>query len=68
MSDPENLVLPLLRAIRTDIGEIRADMREMRGRISIVEATLVSMQQQLDRTRGDVERIKQRLELVDADR
>lgn len=64
--DPENLILPLLRAIRTDIGEIRADMREMRGRISIVEATLVSMQQQLDRTRGDVERIKQRLELVDA--
>ena len=35
MSD--NLVLDMLRAIRGDLGEIKADIREIKERISVLE-------------------------------
>jgi len=68
MSDnPDNLVLSLLRAIRTDIGEIKETLRETQMRPYALELNYVSMRPQLDRVAGDVERIKRRLELTDAD-
>ena len=69
MSDnsPDNLVLSLLRAIRTDIGEIKETPRETQMRLDALELNYVSMRPQLDRVAGDVERIKRRLELTDAD-
>ena len=68
MSDnPDNLVLSLLRTIRTDIGEIKETLRETQMRLYALELNYVSMRPQLDRVAGDVERIKRRLELTDAD-
>ena len=68
MSDnSDNLVLSLLRAIRTDIGEIKETLRETQMRLYALELNYVSMRPQLDRVAGDVERIKRRLELTDAD-
>ena len=65
--NPDNLVLSLLRAIRTDIGEIKETLRETQMRLYALELNYVSMRPQLDRVAGDVERIKRRLELTDAD-
>ena len=68
MSDnSDNLVLSLLRAIRTDIGEIKETLRETQMRLYALEPNYVSMRPQLDRVAGDVERIKRRLEPTDAD-
>ena len=68
MSDnSDNLVLSLLRAIRTDIGEIKKTLRETQMRLDALELNYVSTRPQLDRVAGDVERIKRRLELTDAD-
>ena len=67
MSDnSDNLVLSLLRAIRTDIGEIKETLRETQMRLYALELNYVSMRPQLDRVAGDVERIKRRLELTGA--
>ena len=68
MSDnPDNLVLSLLRIIRADIGEIKETLRETQMRLDALELNYVSTRPQLDRVAGDVERIKRRLELTDAD-
>jgi len=69
---PRDIVLEHLRAVRGDIGALRDDMREMKGRMSGVEdivAALVSadtrMQHSLDRLSERVERVEKRLGLTD---
>jgi predicted nuclease with TOPRIM domain len=64
MSD--NLVLDLLRAIRGDIAEIKADVVELKERIGLLEGATASVSRRLDRLGGDVEQIKRRLDLVSA--
>lgn len=75
--DPNNLVLNLLRAIRGDIGDIKADMIEVKQRLTTVEIQVSNLaateashygqtMQRLDRIGGDMDRIKRRLDLVDA--
>ena len=67
MSDePENLTLNLLRAIRGDVGQIKADIIEIKERLGFLEGIYASMSRRVDRIGGDVERIKVRLDLVDA--
>jgi hypothetical protein len=61
MSD--NLVLELLRAIRTDIGEMKTDIIEVKERLGLLEHQYASLSR---RVGGDVETIKRRLDLVDA--
>ncbi len=66
MSDqPDNLVLNLLRAIRGDISQIKADMIEVKERLGFLEGSYASLSRRVDRIGGDVERIKIRLELVE---
>ena len=64
MSD--NLVLDLLRAIRSDTGEMKADIIEIKERLGLLEAQYSSISRRVDRIGGDVERIKIRLNLHDA--
>ena len=64
MSD--NLVLDLLRAIRGDIGEMKADISEIKERLGILELQYSSLSRRMDRAGGDIDRIKSRLELHDA--
>jgi septation ring formation regulator EzrA len=65
MSDrPEDLVL--VRGIRDDISAIKGDMAEVKERLGLLEAGYASVSRRLDRMSGDIERIKVRLELVDA--
>ena len=76
-ADVENLVLDHLRAIRSDIGELRREFRtelgDLRQRVSSMERHLANLQgdmalvhQRLDHLGERVERIERRLELTDA--
>ena len=67
MSDaPQSLVLELPRAIRGDIGELKADVIEVKERLGLIEQQYASLSRRVDRVGGDVELIKRRLELTEA--
>ena len=67
MSDqPDSLVLNLLRAIRADVGDLKADMVEVKERLGLLAAQYSSLSRGVDRLVGDVERIKRRLDIADA--
>jgi hypothetical protein len=67
MSDgTANLVLDHLRAIRGDVAEIKTDIVEMRDGLGTLDANYANVSRRLARMAGDIERIKQRLDLVDA--
>jgi len=63
MSD--NLVLELLRAMRSDIADIKADIIEIKERLGLLEAGQASLSRRVDRLGGDVDTIKRRLNLID---
>jgi hypothetical protein len=64
--DPDNLILPLLRAVRGDVSHIKGDIIEIKERLGFLEGTYGSLSRRVDRLGGDVERIKTRLDIVDA--
>jgi predicted nuclease with TOPRIM domain len=64
--DPDNLILNLLRAIRGDISQIKGDIIEIKERLGFLEGSYASLSRRVDRLGGDVERIKARLDIVDA--
>ena len=67
MSDPQpNLVLDLLRAMRGDLGEIKADLIELKQRVGLLGAQYAGLSNLIDRIAGDVGLIKRRLDLVEA--
>jgi hypothetical protein len=55
-----------LRAIGDDVAEIKIDLREMRGRVAILEANYASVSFRVDRLGDRLDRIERRLGLVDA--
>lgn len=75
----ENLVLEHLRHIRGDIGVLRVEVREVRDRLATVESQLIGLRRDLTETMASVallngridrladrmERVEQRLGLVD---
>jgi hypothetical protein len=63
MSD--NLVLDMLRAIRSDLTSVRASIVELTERVGLVESGLAALSRRVDRMGGDVEHIKRRLDIVD---
>ena len=67
MSDAsDNLVLQMLRAIRGDLSEVKADLVEIKQRVGLLEGQYASLSARLDRVAGDVALIKRRLDLVEA--
>jgi len=69
----ENLILARLDRIRdevafvrTDIGEIKLDIRELRARMGHVEHAVSTLSIRFDRLTDRVERIELRLGLVDS--
>jgi hypothetical protein len=75
-SEPENLVLVFLRRIDAKGDDLRADMAEVKQRLTTLEiqvANLSSMEsshyaqvmQRLDRHEGRLDRIERRLGLID---
>lgn len=77
MENVENLILEHLRAIRSDVGAVKDDVRELKNRMANLEAGQATMMQHLghqasvsaqqhvsyDRIIERVERIEKRLEI-----
>ena len=66
MADGDNVVLEHLRHIRSAVDGLRDDMREVKGRLGILESQYANLSNRLDRLDGRVERIEQRLNLAEA--
>jgi predicted nuclease with TOPRIM domain len=66
MAETDNLVLEHLRHIRGAVDGLREDMREVKGRLGILETQYVNLSLRLDRLDGRVERIEKRLDLAEA--
>jgi predicted nuclease with TOPRIM domain len=66
MAETDNIVLEHLRHIRSAVDGLRDDMREVKGRLGILESQYANLSNRLDRLDGRVERIEQRLNLADA--
>jgi hypothetical protein len=62
----DNMVLSLLRAMRGDTSQIKSDVIEIKERLGFLEGSYASLSRRVDRIGGDVERIKTRLDIVDA--
>jgi predicted nucleic acid-binding Zn-ribbon protein len=66
MAEIDNIVLEHLRHIRSAVDGLRDDMREVKGRLGILESQYANLSNRLDRMDSRVERIEQRLSLADA--
>ncbi|MBS0531023.1 MAG: hypothetical protein JSS22_16755 [Proteobacteria bacterium] len=65
MTEVENLVLDHLRHIHGAVDSVREDIREVKGRLGILENQYAHMSNRIDRLDARVERIEQRLELTE---
>ena len=79
MTATENLVLEMLRAIRSDLASVRETLREHSVRFSELNGAVAGLRRdsagdaevtahltaRFDRLRDDVDRIKRRLEIAD---
>jgi predicted nuclease with TOPRIM domain len=65
MADAD-IVLEHLRHIRSAVDGLRDDMREVKGRLGILESQYAHLSNRLDRVDGRIERIEQRLNLAEA--
>lgn len=66
MTETESLVLEHLRHIRSAVDGLRDDMREVKGRLGILESQYANLSNRLDRLDARVERIESRLALTEA--
>jgi predicted nucleic acid-binding Zn-ribbon protein len=66
MAETDNIVLEHLRHIRSAVDGLRDDMREVKGRLGILESQYANLSNRLDRVDGRIERIERRLNLADA--
>jgi predicted nuclease with TOPRIM domain len=60
------IALEHLRHIRSAVDGLRDDMREVKGRLGILESQYANLSNRLDRVDGRIERIERRLNLADA--
>jgi len=66
MTDGESIVLEHLRHIRGAVDGLRDDMREVKGRLGILESQYANLSNRMDRLDSRIERIERRLELTEA--
>lgn len=67
MSDaPDNMVLAFLRRLDEKVDRVSDDMREVKGRLGILEQQYASISTRIDRIETRLERIERRLDLQDA--
>jgi archaellum component FlaC len=65
-SEPDNVVLVLLRKIDERTERMADDLQDLKSRVTSVEEGLAGVNRRLDRLDSRVERIERRLELTDA--
>ena len=65
MTEIENIVLEHSRHIRGAVDSVREDIREIKGRLGLLESQYAHMSNRIDRLDARVERIEQRQELTE---
>ena len=65
MTDAESIVPEHLRHICGAVDSAREDIREIKGRLGMLESQYAHMSNRIDRLDARVERIEQRLELTE---
>ena len=67
------LILEHLCVLRLEMGELRADVRDMRGRLTSLEVSVANLHgdfagqsERIDRVEGRLERVEHRLRLREA--
>jgi predicted nuclease with TOPRIM domain len=66
MTEAESIVIEHLRHIRGAVDGLRDDMREVKGRLGILESQYANLSNRMDRLDSRIERIERRLELTEA--
>ena len=66
MTEPEQLILRLLRNIDQKVDGLRDDMRELKTRAGILEQQYASLSNRIDRIELRLDRIETRLGLIEA--
>jgi hypothetical protein len=62
--ESSNLVLEYLRALRMDMGELRADVRDMKGRLTSIEVSAANLHGDFAGQSARIDRIESRLERI----
>ena len=65
MSEPDNIVLAMLRKMDRKLDRIADDVHDMKVRMTSVEENLAGVQRRIDRLEDRVERIESRLDIRD---
>ncbi len=65
MTEAQGPVLEHLRYIRGAVDGLRDDMREVKGRLGILESQYANLSNRMDRMDSRIERIERRLELTE---
>ena len=65
VAETDSIVLEQLRHIRGAVDSLRDDMREVNGRLGILESHYANLPNGLDRMDGRIERIEERLSLAE---
>jgi uncharacterized protein YukE len=67
-----NLVLEHLRAIRSEFGEFRVDMKDVKGRLTSLEVSVANLRGEVANLHGDfagqsgrIDRVQNRLERIE---
>jgi septation ring formation regulator EzrA len=66
MAEIDNIMLEHLRHIRGGLDGLREDVREIKQRLGLIELQYSSLSTRMDRIDGRIERIENRLGLIDA--
>ena len=65
MSEPDTMVLVLLRRLDEKVDRVLDEMRDLKVRTTAVEENIVGVHRRMDRVENRIERIGRRLDLVD---
>jgi hypothetical protein len=66
--DPDSLVLVYLRRLDEKVDRIGDDVRELKGRMTALEESVVGVQRRMDRLDLRLDRVEKRLDLADLPR
>lgn len=66
--DPDNIVLVYLRRFDEKLDRIGDDVRELKGRMTALEESVVGLQRRMDRLDLRLDRVEKRLDLADLPR
>lgn len=66
--DPDNIVLVYLRRFDEKLDRVIEDVRELKGRMTALEESVVGVQRRMDRLDLRLDRVEKRLDFADLPR